>query len=85
MIDNKTDRIIRSISMEVSIPCPEDYCGYDLALAIDHIRKGKKEPYKTISQRQRENGGSVQIGPGMWIGTPDVGFFSDEIKKDFDK
>lgn len=85
-INNKTDRIIQSISMEVTIPCPEDYCGYDLASVIEHMRQGTKEPYKTISQRQRENGGKgVQIAPGMWIGSPDVGFFDDEIQKDSDK
>ena len=82
-INNKKDRIIQSISMEVTIPCPEDYCGYDLALALDHISQGNKEPYKTISQRQRENGGgSVQIAPGMWIGEP-MGFTYGE--EDFQK
>jgi hypothetical protein len=71
MVNNLTDRLITSITMEVDIPCPENYCGYDLQLHLNKLRKGDKTPYKTIHERSKESpDGSVQIGPGMWIGMP---------------
>ena len=76
MVKDLKDRIIESITMEVQIPCPENYCGYDLALCLDKLRRGDKTPYKSIHERSKESkDGSVQIGPGMWIGCPSEGFF----------
>jgi len=72
MVKDLKDRIIESITMEVQIPCPENYCGYDLALCLDKLRRGDKTPYKSIHERSKESkDGSVQIGPGMWIGCPE--------------
>lgn len=71
MVNNLKDMLITSISKEVDIPCPENYCGYDLQLHLNKLRKGDKTPYKTIHERSKESkDGSVQIGPGMWIGAP---------------
>ena len=69
LINNTKEKIIGQIYMEVAIPCPEKYCGYDLALCLDKLKRGDKTPYKSIHERQKESkDGSVQIGPGMWIG-----------------
>lgn len=71
MVDNLENRIITSITMEVTIPCPKDYCGFDLQMHLHKMQSGDKTPYKTIHDRSKESeDGSVQIGPGMWIGAP---------------
>lgn len=71
MVNNLKEKIITSIYMEVIVPCPNNYCGYDLQLHLDKLRSGDKTPYKTIHERQKESkDGSVEIGPGMWIGAP---------------
>lgn len=78
MVNNLEKKIITDIYMEVSIPCPENYCGYDLQLHLCKMQKKDNTPYKTIHDRQKESkDGSVKIGPGMWIGAPDISFFGD--------
>jgi hypothetical protein len=39
MVNNLTEKIIEHIIMEVDIPCPKDYCGYDLELHLDKLKK----------------------------------------------
>lgn len=77
------NRIITDISMEVSIPCPVNYCGYDLQLHLQQLKSGNKKPYKSIHERSKAStDGSVQIGPGMWIGAIDFcSKFQDDEEK----
>jgi len=76
MVKDLTEKIIEHIYMEVDIPCPENYCGYDLQLCLNKLKKGDKTPYKSIHERSKESkDGSVQISPNVWIGCPSEGFF----------
>lgn len=71
MVNNLADKVITSISMEVRIPCPDNYCGYDMQLCLDKLKRGDKTPYKSIHERSKESkDGSVQISPNVWIGCP---------------
>lgn len=82
-INNKKEKLINRICMEVSMPSPNGMCGWDMSNYVESMRKGKEDTFKSIDDMRKDNGGNpIEIAPGMWIGgMEDVSFYSDNIPK----